>query len=103
MEIIFYKAVQHFIDSLDIKLKAKVDRHLQLLQKYNYLISMPLSRMVAKDLYELRILGSVNIRVFYTFHNDCIILLHAFIKKSQKIPQKEIKQAMKRLKYLTSI
>ncbi|MBU0999109.1 type II toxin-antitoxin system RelE/ParE family toxin [Patescibacteria group bacterium] len=50
--------------------------------------------------YRLRIVSNFSIRIFYTFQDDTIWVLHAFIKKSQKIPQKELEVAINRLKYL---
>ncbi|WP_315971691.1 type II toxin-antitoxin system RelE/ParE family toxin [Geobacter metallireducens] len=36
-------------------------------------------------------------RVFFTVDSDYMILLHGFIKKSQKTPQNELKTALSRL------
>ena len=36
-------------------------------------------------------------RVFFTVDGDYMILLHGFIKKSQKTPQNELKTALARL------
>lgn len=46
-----------------------------------------------KNLFELRIKGkNKNIRIFYCFRKDRIIILqHGFVKKSKKIPLKELK------------
>lgn len=48
-----------------------------------------------KDLYELRIKFSNDIaRIFYfTYYNQEIILLNGFIKKTMKIPKKELDRA----------
>jgi len=53
-----------------------------------------------KGLFELRIRGkNVITRFFYCYRKDkIIILLHAFIKKTQKIPNKELDIAIKRKK-----
>jgi phage-related protein len=37
-------------------------------------------------------------RIFFTVHKNTIILLHGFVKKTQKIPKKEMKIAETRLK-----
>jgi len=58
------------------------------------------SKKVAKNIYELRIVSNLSIRIFYTFHKRNIWILHAFKKKSQKIPYKELKIASSRLNYL---
>ena len=56
---------------------------------------MPYSRQIQTNLYELGISGKQEIRVFYCFHNNQIYLLHAFIKKTQKTPHREIDTAQK--------
>ena len=51
----------------------------------------PLSKYLEPGLWELRII--------YTFaKGQLIILLHIFIKKTQKVPRKELEMARKRLK-----
>jgi phage-related protein len=39
-------------------------------------------------------------RVLFTIYKDCMILLHAFIKKDQQLPQKEKDLAIERRKKL---
>jgi phage-related protein len=53
-----------------------------------------------KNLFELRIKGRNKIiRLFYCYKkNKIIIVLHGFIKKTQKIPPKELELAIKRKK-----
>lgn len=42
-------------------------------------------------------------RVLFTVHNDVMVLLHGFIKKTQKTPKKELDTADKRRKKLKGI
>jgi len=37
------------------------------------------------------------VRILFTFYKNEAILLHGFIKKSQKIPSREIKTALKKI------
>lgn len=61
-------------------------------------LGMPLIRKIDKDLWEVRTrLESGIARVFFTVDGEYMILLHGFIKKSQKIPQSELKTALTRL------
>ena len=61
-------------------------------------LGMPLIRKIEKDLWEVRIKLTDGIaRVFFTIDSDYMILLHGFIKKSQKTPQNELKKATTRL------
>jgi phage-related protein len=55
----------------------------------------PLSKGLGKGLFELRVKAS---RIFYCFKpGGVIVLLHAFTKKGQKTPQKEMQMAIKRM------
>jgi|SRR3989337_1502176 len=61
-------------------------------------LGMPLIRKIDKELWEVRTTLERGIsRVFFTVDNDQMILLHGFIKKSQKTPQNELKTALTRL------
>ena len=90
----------NFLLSLDDKTVAKILGDLELLDELGHLLKPPKSKKVAKNLYELRILGNLSVRIFYTFYKDQILILHAFIKKSQKTPKQELKKVMNILKSL---
>ena len=62
-------------------------------------IGLPLVRKMNSDLWEIRVDLSDGIcRIFFTIMNNTMILLHGFVKKSQKTPQNELKTAENRLK-----
>ncbi len=63
-------------------------------------LGMPHSRALGKGLFELRMKAKEGIgRVFYgTLPRRRILMLHAFMKKSQKTPAKELRIARERLK-----
>src|ERR1700723_449155 len=63
-------------------------------------LGMPHTRAMGKGLFELRMKSSEGIgRVFFcTLSDRRIMMLHAFIKKSEKTPAKELKTARFRLK-----
>lgn len=91
--------VETFLSSLEKKAIAKTLRTIDLLEQFGYRLTMPHTKKVQGDIHELRIRGQQEIRIFYAFgQNKKIFLLHGFIKKSQKIPSKEIKIAQKRAK-----
>ena len=51
-------------------------------------LGMPLIKKIDKDLWEVRTrLADGIARVFFTVDGEHMILLHGFIKKSQKTPQ----------------
>jgi phage-related protein len=63
-------------------------------------LGMPHTRAMGKGLFELRMKSSEGIgRVFFcTLPNRRIMMLHAFVKKSEKTSPKELKIARNRLK-----
>lgn len=95
--------VDKFIKSLEIHTTAKVLRTLDLLETFGGSLTMPHSKKIARDLFELRVRGRQEVRIFYTFYQGNARLLHAFIKKDQKTPRKEIQQALAKLKGLDLI
>ena len=101
MEIRIEGSVEKLIASLEKPTIAKVLRTIDLLEKFGHRLGMPHSKKVKKDLFELRIRGKQEIRIFYGFHKKQIILVHAFIKKSQKTPQRELKAALRKMNDLT--
>ena len=59
---------------------------------------MPLVRKLEKDLWEVRIkLDGRIARILFTVHEGLMVLLHGFIKKSQKLPAKDLKIAKQRM------
>lgn len=91
------KPVKNFIFSQDQNTQSKYLHLANLLSQYGPFLRMPYSRKLDKNLYELRSKGDTKIRVIYTFINQTYYLLHAFKKKSQKTPSKEIQIANNRL------
>lgn len=63
-------------------------------------LGMPYTRALGRGLFEVRARGREGIgRVFFCcLKEERIVLLHAFIKKTQNTPQKEIRLAMQRMK-----
>ncbi len=63
-------------------------------------LGMPHPRAMGEGLFELRVKGQEGIAsVFYcTIVQQRIIMLHVFIKKSQKTPKRELEIAKRRLR-----
>ncbi|MGB3790190.1 MAG: type II toxin-antitoxin system RelE/ParE family toxin [Phormidesmis sp.] len=66
--------------------------------EFGWPIGMPTCRPMGKGLYEVRssLTGSRIARVLFCIYNDQMILLHGFIKKSQKTPKQELDIALDR-------
>ena len=53
------------------------------------------------DLFAIRVIQTGNIRVFYVYGRyDIVYGIHGYVKKTEKIPRKELKQARTVLKLL---
>ena len=66
--------------------------------QFGWPIGMPIARKVEKDLWEVRSkLQNKLARVLFTVEGSQIVLLHGFIKKTQKLPQNDLALAKRRL------
>ena len=103
--IIFYKTLQgdtpvnDFILRLEIKAQSKIKDSIELLQEFGIRLGPPhIKKLTGTELWELRILGSDSIRIFYiAVTGKYFLLLHGFKKKKDKTPSKEIRIAEDRL------
>ncbi len=91
--------VGDFINSLPVGTQAKILRLIDLLARYGVLLKEPYTKQIKGKLRELRIIDkSGNIRIFYFSHTGKrFILLHGFVKKTGKTPDREIGIAEKRM------
>jgi|SRR3989304_6964575 len=92
------KPVEDFISSLDIKMRQKVFSYIVMLKEKGWL-PFPYTSHIEGKIWELRIKYSSNIyRILYFMHTGRqIVLLHGFVKKTQKTPRGEIDIAIKRM------
>ena len=61
-------------------------------------IGTPLVKNISVGLWEIRSkLETRNARIFFMMHSGTIVLLHGFIKKTEKTPPQEINVAKKRI------
>jgi phage-related protein len=98
----FHTRVLAEIESWPVDILAD-DAHLvQLLAERGPDLRLPHSRTMSDGLFELRPRGRSGIgRAFYCFAiGRRIVVLHAFIKKSQQTHDKELRLARKRMKEL---
>lgn len=95
--------VDSFIENLEINSQSKIGNAINLLKEYGRLLRSPHSKKMTgySNLFELRSSGNSPIRIFYTIYNNTFFLIHAFIKKTNKTPLREIAVAVNRIKELT--
>lgn len=103
-EIILLKNATTFINSVPVKMKAKILRTIDLLEKFGVALPMPHSKKLKGfDLHELRVkLSSDIVRLFYFHEKDRIyVITSGYIKKTDNTNRKEIERAIRlKAKYL---
>ena len=93
------RPVNEFLDALPPRDRARVVRTIELLKTYGTELGMPYARHLTGKLWELRVSsGRRAYRVLYFAHTGHrLVLLHAFSKKTQKTPRREIDVALRRM------
>ena len=96
----FHSRVKEEIQSWPAGILADYARIIELLMEFGPFLRMPHSRALGDGLFELRPRSSEGIgRAFYSFvMNRRIVILDAFLKKTQESPELELKLARKRMK-----
>lgn len=102
--VVFYKTdaghepVREWLISLTKSDKKKIGEDILTVQ-FGWPLGMPLVEKLDKGLWEVRtkLKGKIS-RVIFTLIDENIILLHGFIKKTQKIPVQDLKVAKSRMK-----
>jgi phage-related protein len=94
--------VRDWLKSLDDADKKIVGEDIKDVE-FSWPIGMPLCRPLSRGLWEVRsqlTQGRIG-RVIFCVHESRMVLLHAFIKKTQKTPNAEIDLALKRKREIT--
>lgn len=96
----FHSRVRAEIEGWPTGILADYARIVELLVESGPHLRMPHSRALRGGLFELRPRSSEGIgRVFFCFViNRRIVILHAFIKKTQETPERELGLARRRMK-----
>jgi phage-related protein len=97
------EVVRDWLKSLPIEDRQILGRDLRLVE-FGWPIGMPLCRPLGGGLWELRSSLSSNriARVMFCATRGKMILLHGFIKKTQKTPQSELELAKSRQREVES-
>jgi phage-related protein len=106
LQVFFYRTtagadpVREWLKALPIEEKKIIGDDLKTAQ-FGWPLGMPLIRKLEPDLWEVRSrLPHRLARVIFTVEGNKMVLLHGFIKKSQKTPLEDLQLARQRLKAL---
>jgi phage-related protein len=96
----FHRRVLAEIESWPADVLADYARMVELLREHGPNLKLPYSRAFGDGLFELRPRGRSGIgRAFYCFLiGRRVVILHAFVKKSQQTPDREVRLARERLR-----
>jgi phage-related protein len=105
-DIEYYRApnrtypAKDFIESLEVKARARTARTLDLLEEFGIELGMPYAKHLEDKLWEIRIrFKNDRHRIIYALLKDrTFILLHGFTKKSSAVPKQEVDIARKRMR-----
>ncbi len=102
--VIFYtedsgrEPVRLWLQELDREDRRRIGADIRSVQ-IDWPIGYPLVSPLGHKLWEVRTaLDNRIARVIFILHNGAMVLLHGFIKKTQKTPQGELELALKRAK-----
>lgn len=106
LEVVFYatengnEPVREWLRALQKNDKKSIGEDIKTVQ-FGWPIGMPVVRKLGSSLWEIRTTLEQGIaRVVFTVFQNEIVLLHGFIKKSQKMPKEDLDLAKKRMKNL---
>jgi len=96
----FNRNVEKDILSWPVGIQADFLKIVELMMHHGSDLGAPKTKAIEKGLFEIRAKGKEGIgRAFYcTRKGERIIILHGFIKKSQKTPKRDLDIARKRIK-----
>lgn len=103
LRVVFYRAdsgkepVRQWLKGLEPENRKTIGQDIKTAQ-YSWPLGMPLIRKLDPGLWEVRSHITQGIaRVIFTVDDGVMVLLHGFIKKSQKTPLVEMRKARQRL------
>ncbi|HOY02995.1 type II toxin-antitoxin system RelE/ParE family toxin [Zoogloea sp.] len=106
LSVVFYRTdagsepVRDWLRELTVEDRKAIGTDIKTAQ-YGWPLGMPLVRKMEPGLWEVRCDITDGIaRVLFTVKDGQMVLLHGFVKKTQKTPDNELKTARNRLKKL---
>lgn len=106
LDVVFYQTsrgkepVRDWLKSMAKEDRRTIGEDIKTVQ-YGWPIGMPVVRKIETKLWEVRShISSGVARVIFTVADEYMVLLHGFVKKSQKMPKSELETARKRLAHL---
>ena len=97
LSIVLRSEVIDFMDGLDAKAWAKSMRKQDMLAEQGLALGLPHIKKIHSNLWELIVdCSGLFIRYFFTIRSAQFVIVHAYCKKTNKAPQREIDLATRR-------
>lgn len=100
-QIVYYSdALWQWIDELPVGMRASYARITERMAIFGPSLGMPYTRAMGGGLFEIRAHGREGIaRVFFcTVVGRKIVIMHGFVKKTEKTPRNELEIALRRMR-----
>lgn len=100
-EVIFYETEKgeipalDFLNSLDVKMRAKMARTIKMLEDNGNSLREPHSKPLGDGIFELRakVASDISRVLYFFFIGRRAVLTNGFVKKTDKTPEEEIDKA----------
>lgn len=93
MKVIYLEVVSNFIRKLDVSDSGRLAKTKEFFENYGFQIGSKYIKKIRGNLWELR---AGKIRLFLCIKDNTVFGVHIIYKKSQKLPKKDIKLAVRR-------
>jgi len=99
-EVDFYDGVEDAILAMPPKIQARMLKLLELIEEHGANLGSPHTESMGDGLFDIRVKAKEGIGrgLFCYMNGPHVLILHAFIKKSQKTPKPDLKLARDRMK-----
>lgn len=95
------KNVKAFMRNQPGEVKQELNGLIFKLERDGYLNYPNAEKIEGEDMFAIRVIQTGNVRIFYVYGpNDFIFGIHGYVKKTEQIPEKELKQARIAMKLL---
>lgn len=95
MNILYLPKAADFVANLATPLDGRLRRMIKLLETLGHELRMPFSKSVEDGIFELRVVGAVQIRLLYCFHKGHAVVVHALFKKTEQLNRVDIDYALR--------
>lgn len=109
LEVVFFRTqagsepVREWLKGLPKPERQAIGREIRTMQ-FGWPLGMPLVRKLEANLWEVRVtLDKRTARVIFTVVGSMAVLLHGFLKKSRKTPNRDLTLARRRERVLRSV